>query len=211
MTRQVDKKLLPIVIGAGIGGAVVVFALLYLLTGSVVFALIPAILAAILIGLLVLSRRAQKSLYAQAEGQPGAAAQVLGQLRGDWYKSEGVAGNASFDLVHRLVGRPGIVLVGEGNPGRVKQLIAQEKKRTAKLAGDAPIYDVIVGREEGQVALGKLNAHLMKLPRNLSKEQVGALDRRLAALQASRVPLPQGPMPGGAKMRNVQRAARRRT
>lgn len=211
MTRQVDKKLLPIVIAAAVGGAALVFTLLYLLTGSVVFSVIPAILAAVLVGLLVLSRRAQKSLYAQAEGQPGAAAQVLGQLRGDWYKAEGVAGNASFDLVHRLVGRPGIVLVGEGNPGRVKQLIAQEKKRTARLAGEAPIYDVIVGREEGQVALGKLNAHLMKLPRNLSKEQVGALDRRLAALQASRVPLPQGPMPTGAKMRNVQRAARRRT
>ena len=50
----------------------------------------------------------------------------------------------------------------------------------------------------------------MKLPRNLSKEQVVALDRRLAALGAQRTPIPQGPMPAGAKMRNVQRAARRR-
>jgi hypothetical protein len=50
----------------------------------------------------------------------------------------------------------------------------------------------------------------MKLPRNLSKEQVAALERRLTALGAQRVPLPQGPMPSGAKLRSVQRAARRR-
>ena len=59
--------------------------------------------------------------------------------------------------------------------------------------------------------LGKLQRHLLKLPPNLSKEQVSALDKRLKALGAARTPLPQGPMPPGAKMRNVQRAARRRT
>jgi hypothetical protein len=50
----------------------------------------------------------------------------------------------------------------------------------------------------------------MKLPRNLSKEQVAALDKRLSALGGTRTPIPQGPMPTGVKMRSVQRAARRR-
>jgi hypothetical protein len=93
----------------------------------------------------------------------------------------------------------------------VKPLLAQEKKRVSRLAGDAPIYDIVVGRGEGEVSLGKLNSHIMKLPRNLSKEQVVALDRRLSALTSQRAPLPQGPMPTGAKLRNVQRAARRRS
>ena len=158
----------------------------------------------------VFSRRAQTSAYRQAEGQPGAAAYVLGQLRGDWHKTDAVAGTAQLDAVHRLLGRPGVVLIGEGAPHRVKPLLAQEKRRVARLAGDAPIYDIVVGRGEGEIPLGKLNTHLMKLPRNLSKEQVVALDRRLAALGAQRTPIPQGPMPAGAKMRNVQRAARRR-
>jgi hypothetical protein len=160
--------------------------------------------------MLIFSRRAQKSAYTQAEGQPGAAAYVLGQLRGDWRKTDGVAGTTQLDVVHRVLGRPGVVLIGEGAPHRVKALLAQEKKKVARLAGDAPIYDVIVGRGEDEVPLGKLNAHVMKLPRNLSKEQVAALDKRLSALGGTRTPIPQGPMPTGVKMRSVQRAARRR-
>jgi cob(I)alamin adenosyltransferase len=52
---------------------------------------------------------------------------------------------------------------------------------------------------------------LYKLPRNLTKEQVATLEKRLQALGAGRPPLPQGPMPSGAKMRNVQRTVRRRS
>ena len=64
---------------------------------------------------------------------------------------------------------------------------------------------------EGDVRLGQLNRYLLKLPRNLSKEEISGVERRLAALGGSRQPLPQGPMPQGAKMRNVQRTVRRRS
>jgi hypothetical protein len=110
-----------------------------------------------------------------------------------------------------MVGRPGIVLVGEGAPHRVRGLIAQEKKKIARVSGETPIYDVIVGTGEGDLPLAKLNRYLVKLPTNLSKEQVSALDKRLAALTGSRTPLPQGPLPQGAKMRNLQRTVRRRS
>ena len=39
----------------------------------------------------------------------------------------------------------------------------------------------------------------------------GTLEKRLAALGGSRAAMPQGPMPQGAKIRNVQRTVRRRT
>src|SRR3954464_12080788 len=100
------------------------------------------------------------------------------QLRGDWGPTQGVARTTPHDAVHRLLGRPGIVLVGEGAPHRVRGLIAQEKKRTARVAGDTPIYDVIVGRADDEVPLAKLSGHLMRLPRNLTAEQVSALDKR---------------------------------
>jgi hypothetical protein len=210
MTRQNDSRLIPYLVIVFVLAAAVGFLALYLPTGSIWMAIVPAIALGLMAAMFVFSRRAQKSAYTQAEGQPGAAAYVLGQLRGDWRKTDAVAGNAQLDAVHRVLGRPGVVLIGEGAPHRVKPLLAQEKKRVARLAGDAPIYDVIVGRGEGEVPLGKLNVHLMKLPRNLSKEQVSALDRRLSALGAGRTPIPQGPMPTGVKMRSVQRAARRR-
>ena len=181
-----------------------------LLTGSVWLPIIPGVLFAGIAAMFVFSRRAQASAYRQAEGQPGAAAYVLGQLRGDWRKTDAVAGTSQLDAVHRLLGRPGVVLVGEGAPHRVKPLLAQEKRKVARVAGETPIYDVVVGNGPDEVPLGKLNAHLTKLPRNLSKEQVAALDRRLAALGTQRTPIPQGPAPGGMKVRNMQRTVRRR-
>lgn len=210
MTRKNDAKLVPYLVLAFVAVAAVVYVALLFAFSSVWLPILPAILLGVLAALFLFSRRAQSSAYSQAEGQPGAAAYVLGQLRGDWHKTDAVAGTTQLDAVHRLLGRPGVVLIGEGAPHRVKPLLAQEKKRVARLAGDAPIYDIVIGRGEGEVPLGKLNTHLMKLPRNLSKEQVVALDRRLSALGAQRTPLPRGPMPAGVKMRSVQRAARRR-
>jgi hypothetical protein len=133
------------------------------------------------------------------------------QLRGDWRVTQAVAGTTQLDVVHRLIGRPGVVLIGEGAQHRVRGLVAQEKKKVSRVAGDTPIYDVIVGTGEGDLRLAKLRTYLLKLPSNLSKDQVNALEKRLAALGGARPPMPQGPIPQGAKMRNVQRAVRRRS
>jgi hypothetical protein len=210
MTRQADSRLIPYLVITAVAIFAVVYLVGLLVSGNPWIPIIPAVLFAGIAAMFVFSRRAQSSAYRQAEGQPGAAAYVLGQLRGDWRKTDAVAGTAQLDAVHRLLGRPGVVLVGEGAPHRVKPLLAQEKRKVARVAGEAPIYDVLVGTGPDQVPLNKLNAHVMKLPRNLSKEQVTALERRLAALGAQRTPIPQGPVPGGARMRNVQRTVRRR-
>ena len=118
------------------------------------------------------TRRAQSSQYRQVEGQPGAAAWALETMRGDWRVTPASAGTPQFDAVHRVLGRPGVILVGEGAPQRVRALIAQEKKKVARVVGDTPIYDILVGDEEGQVPLRKLAAHVMKLPRNLTAADV---------------------------------------
>jgi hypothetical protein len=110
-----------------------------------------------------------------------------------------------------VIGRPGVILVGEGAPHRVKPLLAQEKKRISRVVGETPIYDILVGNGEGEIPLRKLNSYLTKLPRNITSAQVGDLDTRLTAL-GTRSPqsgLPKGPLPAGAKTRSVQRAARR--
>jgi hypothetical protein len=211
MTRRNDKRLIPYLVIAGVLTATVVYVAWLLITGSPYLGIPAAIVLALPVMLIIFTRRAQSSMYAQAQGQPGSAAWVLqNQIRGDWRTTPAVAGNAHLDAVHRIIGRPGVVLVGEGAPHRVRGLIAQEKKKVARLAGDTPIYDVIVGTDADEVPLRRLNSYLVKLPRNLSKPEVAALEKRLAALSAARVPLPQGPMPQGAKLRNVQRTVRRR-
>jgi hypothetical protein len=158
----------------------------------------------------IFGRRVQRSVYTKAEGQPGAAGWALDNLRGQWRVTPGVAGTTHLDAVHRVIGRPGIILVAEGAPHRVKSLLAQEKKRTARVAGTMPIYDIVVGNEEGQVPLAKLQRHLMKLPRNINRQEMESMEAKLAALGSRAAALPKGPMPTGAKMRSVQRTVRRR-
>jgi hypothetical protein len=124
--------------------------------------------------------------------------------------TSGVAGTTQLDAVHRVLGRPGVILVAEGAPSRIRPLLAQEKKKIARVVGDAPIYDIIVGDEEGQVPLRKLSAHVTKLPRNLSGGELNALGKRLSALGGARMPVPGGPLPGGKQMSVSQRQVRRR-
>jgi hypothetical protein len=212
LTREKDPKFVPYLVLFSVLAAAAVYLIAYLFTDSYYVPIPLAIIFAVFIGMLVFSRRAQRSMFAQAEGQAGAAGWMLQQqLRGDWRLTQAVAGTTQLDAVHRLVGRPGVVLVGEGAPHRVRGLLAQEKKRTARVVGDTPIYDITIGTEEGDLRLSKLNRYLLKLPANLSKEQVGTLEKRLSALGGARAPVPQGPMPQGTKMRNVQRTVRRKS
>ncbi|MGY1745569.1 DUF4191 domain-containing protein [Blastococcus sp. SYSU D00695] len=184
--------------------------LIGILLGAPFLTLAFAILFGLLAALVVFGRRAQGSAYKQVEGQPGAAAWVLEGMRGDWRVTAGVAGTTQLDSVHRVLGRPGVILVAEGVPSRVRPLLAQEKKKLARVVGDTPIYDITVGDDADQVPLKKLNTHLMKLPRNLSAAEVNALGRRMSALGGPKMPVPGGPLPGGRQMSVSQRQVRRR-
>ena len=213
MQRKEDKRLLPYMIACLVGSAIV-FTLLGWWLASWWAGLVFGIIIGAMIAMIFFARRVQSNVYKQADGTPGAAAWSLqnNQLRGKWRITPAVAGTSHLDAVHRVVGRPGIILIGEGATHRVKPLLAQEKKRIARVVGETPIYDIIVGNEEGQTPLKKLNQSLMKLPRNISAAQVSDLDGRLSALSArvGQQGMPKGPLPAGAKTRNVQRAARRR-
>ena len=208
MQRKQDKWLLPLMIGALVGtAAVVTLALMWFLPWWMVLPF--GIVFGALFATIIFSRRVQKNVYKQAEGTPGAAAWSLqNNLRGKWRITPAIAGTSHMDAVHRVIGRPGIILVGEGAPHRVKPLLAQEKKKIARIVGDTPIYDVIVGNDEGQIPLRKLNQYLMKLPRNISgtrRHRAGQpADRAVGPVRAGRAA--QGPDAG--RRQAAQHAAR---
>lgn len=196
--RQADPKALPIVFASAIATLAVVI-LIGLIFGQLWFFLPMGVLAAVAVGMIVFGQLAQRAQYKVIAGQPGAAAAILKNMRGNWTVTEAVSGNRNLDMVHRAVGRPGVVLVSEGPRGRVGQLLGAEKKRIARAAQQVPIYDVQVGNDEGQIPVDKLQRHLMKLPRNLTKGQVAELNDRLQALPRS-MQMPKGPIPKGVKM-----------
>jgi hypothetical protein len=209
LTRKNDPKLPWIMLITFVAVAAVV-EVVGILVGSPYVFIVLAVLLGLLAAMIIFGRRAQGSAYRQVEGQPGAAAWVLEGMRGDWRVTSGVAGTTQLDSVHRVLGRPGVILVAEGAPGRVRNLLAQEKKKIARVVGDTPIYDIVVGEDEGQIPLRKLSAHVMKLPRNLTAAEVNSLGRRMSAMGGPRMPVPGGPLPGGKQMSVSQRQVRRR-
>jgi xanthosine utilization system XapX-like protein len=194
MTRKADRKLPLIVLGPALA-VLAILVVVGLLIGQPIYLSILGVLGALFVGMAIFGRRATSTMYAQVEGQPGAAASVLQTLRGDWRTTPAVAFNRNMDLIHRVVGRPGVVLIAEGNPAQLRQLISDQKRRVGRVAPETPIYEVFVGDGEGQVPLRKLQNHIMRLPRNLGRRDIPGLDQRMKALGGTNVPMPKGPMP----------------
>ena len=193
LVHKANPRALPIVIGSGLG-VLVVLVVVGLLTGLGGFLIPLGVLLGILVAVFLFGRFAQTAQYSAIEGQPGAAAAVLQSMRGNWSVTPAIAANRNMDVVHRAVGRPGVVLVGEGSPNRVGGLLAAEKKRVARVAFDVPIFDFQVGEGQGQIPLKQLQRKIMKLPRDLKGTQVADLNFRLKALPPS-LQAPKGPMP----------------
>ncbi|MEV0069391.1 MULTISPECIES: DUF4191 domain-containing protein [unclassified Amycolatopsis] len=209
MQRREDPMLIPWMAGSIVVVAGVLFGVGFIF--NVQWALLPlGIVLGVLLAVIIFGRRVQKTVYTKADGQPGAGAWALENMRGSWRVTPTVAATTQLDAVHRVLGAPGVILVAEGAPHRVKALLSQEKKRVSRLIGDTPIYDYTIGNGENEIPLKKLQSTLMKLPRNLKPPQVDALEAKLAALGNRGAAMPKGPMPAGAKMRNVQRTIRRR-
>lgn len=197
-TRQVDPKLVPLMVGIPVALLVVVAGAGALL-GRPVGGVVVGMTLALLVALTIFGRRASKAMLLQIEGQPGAAAAVLQSMRGKWRFTPAVAFTRKQAFVHRLVGRPGVVLVGEGAPARVRSLLRQEARKAARVVGDVPVHEISVGEGEGQVPLGKLQAHLAKLRRSVRLRDLDELDNRLKALGDRDMPVPKGPLPRGKR------------
>ncbi|QDY76422.1 DUF4191 domain-containing protein [Streptomyces qinzhouensis] len=201
MTRKADPMVGLVIAAVGIV-TFGVFLGIGFWVGYPIYLGILGFLLAFLSMAIIFGRRAERAAFGQMEGQPGAAAAVLQNVGRGWTTTPAVAMNRNQDVVHRAVGRAGIVLVAEGNPNRLRTLLAAEKKKMSRVVMDVPVHDIIVGTDEGQVPLKKVRTTMLKLPRVLSGPQVTATNDRLRALGdlLSNMPLPKGPMPKGMRM-----------
>ena len=201
MTQKVYRALPVEVLGFFAAGFLVVFLPVYWFLNWPT-ALLLGLPAGLLAATFWFSRRAMRAAYAQIDGQPGAAAAVIQSIRGNnWAVTPAVAVNKSQDMITRVVGKPGVVLVSEGPSSRVVPMLANERKRTARWLPEVPIYEIQVGNDDGQVRLLKLQRELSKLPRNLRGGEITEMRRRLDALgnAANSMPIPKGPMPTSAR------------
>ncbi|CAB4621484.1 unannotated protein [freshwater metagenome] len=177
-------------IGIGIGIAV----------GHPIYVAFVSLPVALLAAMFFFTRQASTAAYSSIEGQLGAGASVLMAIRKGWTTTPAVAVARNQDMVHRSVGRAGIVLVGEGSQG-VKQMLADERRKSERFAPGVPITEVTVGDLPGQVSIRKLQKHLSKLPKKLSAHQMREVRARLKAVGGMSMPIPKGPLPKGVRIR----------
>ena len=205
MTKQTDKWIGLWLLGSFLLFGAIGFAIFYFLPGSGVIGWVMSGVGGVMLGFLgmmiIFSRRAQKAAYARMAGQPGAAASALTMLKRGWKTTPVIAFTKQQDVVHRVVGPPGIVLVAEGNPHRVRHLMVSERRKHERVAAETPIHEVLVGDEEGQVPLPRLVRHLTKLGRKVKPAEITDVLNRLKALDANRsaIPMPKGPVPTSMK------------
>ena len=216
--RKRDKALIPIMLACVLGGGLLFF-LLGLWWGAKWFWLIMGLILGAVLAMFIFSRRLEKSMYDEVGDTPGAAGWTLENMRNTmgivWQTKTGVQANTHMDTVHRVVGNPGVVLVGEGDPNRLKSLMGKEHKRVERLLAGVPVYEVYAGEGEGQVRNRDLQKHLLKLPKNYQKDEVYNLNAKLEAMDArtkqGQMPgLPGGPLPKQAQnMAGMNRKMRR--
>lgn len=206
LVNQQNKRALPITVGSAVV-IIAVFVLVGLLTGLAAVLIPLGVLLGLMAGMILFGRFAQQAQYSAIDGQLGAAAAVLQSMRGDWTVTPGVAGNRTMDVVHRVVGKPGVVFVGEGVPSRVAALIASERKKTERVAHGVPIHEFQVGDGEGQIPVSKLQRKVTMLRGTLKPAAVADLNYRLKALQPT-MQMPKGPLPKGARMPRMPKQQR---
>lgn len=149
---------------------------------------------AVLATMFFFTRVAGRAAYTSIEGQMGAGASVLMAIRKGWTTTPAVAVARNQDMVHRSVGRAGIVLTGEGG-NALRQMVQEERKKTERFAPGVPIIEILVGEGEDRVELRKLQKKVNKLPKKLSAHQMREVRARLKAVGGLSMPIPKGPMP----------------
>ena len=154
---------------------------------------------AFLAAFFLFTRYANTAAFASIQGQLGAGASVLMSIKRGFVTTPAVNVNRDQDMVHRVSGKAGIILVGEGGFG-VKSLMQDEKRKMERFLSGVTVTEVMVGENSGQVSIKKLHKHLKKLPKKLNTAQLREVRARLRSVGGLNLPMPKGPMPTNVRM-----------
>lgn len=193
VTRKADPAVVWWMLLA-FAGVMVVGLTIGILTGHPIYVSVLALPFGVLAAMFIMARRAEAAAYRQIEGQPGAAGAALRVLRRGWTVEEAPVAidPRTHDSVFRAIGRPGVVLVGDGPPHRIGKLLATEEKKLKRVVSGVPVHLVQTGDGEGQVPLAKVGRHVMKLKATLTKDEVSVVIKRVRSIGGVRPPIPQG-------------------
>lgn len=196
LTHEYDKQLPYLMIGVFVG-AIVVFWAFHFVWNHPIYLSVLGALTGLMLAMMILVRRAKAATYRRYSGQAGSAEVALGMLSKQWVSKPVIAVTRQRDVVHRTLGPGGLVLIGEGDPNRLRPLLASEVKKHERVAYGVKVLTITMGSGQGQVPLDRLADHLRKLPKVLQPNEITDIRARLRALDAVRpqLPMPKGPVP----------------
>ena len=210
LTHEYDKALPLWVFGSWVGVFVIALVIGFLI-GQPIYSGLLGLTLGMLAAMIFLVRRTKRATYKRYAGQAGSAEVALSMLPKQWVSKPVIAVTRQMDAVHRTLGPGGLVLIGEGEPGRLKALLAGEVRKHERVAYGVKVTTIVMGSKEGQVPLDRLADHIRKLPKTLQANQITDIKQRLRALDAVRpqVPMPKGPMPANPRQVKGSRQAMR--
>ena len=201
MTRRQDPAIVPLMLAALVV-PIVAGVLLAIFTSpwsvnpvGFVLYIIIGLFTGVLLGIIILGRRAERAAYAQIQGQAGAVGAVLKNgLRRSWVASEMPVhvSPKSQDAVYRAVGRGGIVLLGEGPKSRTQRLLEDERRKITRIVPNVPVTFIYVGPDEDSTPLHKISSTMQRLKPALRKQEIYTVSNRLQSLGKNLMPIPKG-------------------
>ena len=198
MTMKADNKAIWVALGFATMSIGIGFIAANLLNFGNSFSywswIITGILGGFLVFLITMSRRAERVMYSNIEGQQGAVGAVLtSALKRNWRVSERPVAIApkTFDAVYRAVGPAGVILVAEGSRSRLRPMLEDEKRKIQRVASGVPIDVIYICGDDGSIRLHGLVKTIYKMKRKLSRAEVSAVANRLATLPMN-IPVPKG-------------------
>ena len=198
--KGVDPKAVPLAITIGVGSFALITTIGVFISGGAFLGIAIWVVLAIVTGylsaLLTLTRRANSAIFTKYANEPGRISLTVGTLTRRVYKgtNQPVAVNArTKDLVFRIVGPAGVVLLGEGAKTSTQQLLEDERRKVQRVASGVTVH-TFYSSEDGQgVPLAVLHKKVSKLKRTLTKNEIRAVQNRLAAMDSrGGLPIPKG-------------------
>lgn len=195
ITHEHDKALPWLMVAGFVLPLALLVVIGFLLDQPLIWGLV-GISAGLLGAMAIFAWRARRAIYVRYEGQAGSGEVALQMLPKKWVSDPVITVTKNMDAVHRTLGPGGLILIGEGDPGRLKPLLQSEKRKHEQVAFGVEVKVIQMGKGAGQVPLDQLANHIKKLPKVLSTSKINEVRQRLRALDAMRpkAPIPKGPI-----------------
>lgn len=195
ITAKHDKYLHALVIAGFVVPFLALLVLGFVLRSPLMWGIL-GVSVGLLVAMVLFVWRARRAVYARFEGQAGSGEVALQMLNKKWISTPVITATRQMDAIHRTLGPGGLILIGEGDPTRLRPLLNSERKKHEQVAYGVEVTIIQMGDREGQVPLNHLTKHIEKMPKQLTPAKITEVSARLRALDAMRpkAPIPKGPI-----------------